>query len=156
MRNVVLISRYQKSEDTYLRRFVARITRLGRNSRLRHQFGEIEQRSLALPRANRAQLAELIARECDNVAAAPDPALYGSRTASGDVTSGLDIGFSRASSENVQVRVRGLALWIALVYQETLDATAPDARELHRNVLHIMRTLKVFSARSGGSAEGRP
>lgn len=143
-----MISQYQKSGETYLRRLVARVTSLGRAARLRRQFGEVEQRSLELPRSYRDQLAELIGRECHNVTAAPDPSLYGAQTDDGVTSSGLDLGFERARSDNVQVRMRGLALWIALVYHETRDATAPECQELHRNILRVMRELKVFSSRT--------
>ncbi|TAN06872.1 MAG: hypothetical protein EPN36_03225 [Rhodanobacteraceae bacterium] len=142
-----MISQYQKSGDAYLRRLVTRVTNLGRAARLRRQFGEIEQRSVELPRSYREQLAELIGRECDNIAACPDPSQYGNQV-DGDVTSnGLDVGFDRAKSDNVQVRMRGLALWIALVYHETRDASAPESQELHRSILRVMRELKVFSSR---------
>lgn len=143
----------QKPGDNYLRRLVTRVTSLGRAARLRRQFGDIEQRSLELPRSYREQLAELIGRECDNVAAAPDPSLYGAHTDEGVTTGGLDVGFDRARSDNVQVRMRGVALWIALVYHETRDAEAAESRELHRAILRLMRELKVFSSRveSGGS-----
>jgi len=50
--------------------------------------------------------------------------------------------------------MRGLALWIALIYHETRGSSAPEAEELHRHVLRIMRELKVFSSRleSGGTS----
>ena len=145
-----MISPFQKAGDHYIRRLVARVTSMGRVARLKRQFGEIEQRSLELPRAYRDQLAELIGRECDNVAAAPDPSLYGAQTENGVTTNGLDVGFERARSDNVQVRMRGIALWIALVYRETRDATAPEFQELHRGILRVMRELKVFSSRVEG------
>jgi hypothetical protein len=120
---------------------------LSHNSRLRRQLAEIEQRSLELPRSYREQLAELVGRECDNVAQSADPALYGTQTEDGVTTGGLDVGHDRARSDNVQVRMRGLALWLALVYHETRNATTPENEELHRQVLRIMRELKVFSSR---------
>lgn len=150
VRNVALISEYQKSGDTYLRRLVTRVTNLGRSARLRRQLSEVEQRSLELPRSYRDQLAELIGRECDAIAASPNPVEYGSKDENGSMTSGLDIGFDRARSENVQVRMRGLALWLALVYSDTRDANAQESRELHRGVMRIMRELKVFSSRNAG------
>jgi hypothetical protein len=124
---------------------------MGRTARLRRQFGEIEQRSLELPRSYRDQLAELIGRECDNVEASPDLSLYGAQTENGVTTGGLDLGFDRARSDNVQVRMRGIALWIALVYHETRDATASESQELHRGILRVMRELKVFSSRAEGT-----
>lgn len=128
---------------------------MGRSARLRRQLAEIERRSLELPRSYREQLAELIAHECDNVARSPDPAQYGTQSQGVNTTSGLDVGFDRAGSDNVQVRMRGLALWIALVYHETRGVDAADTEALHRQVLRIMRELKVFSSRleqGGGKA----
>ncbi|MBS0382902.1 MAG: hypothetical protein JSR56_10745 [Proteobacteria bacterium] len=120
---------------------------MNRTARLRRQLADIERRSLELPRSYREQLAELIGRECDGIAQSEDPSQYGMQTEAGITTSGLDVGFDRAKSDNVQVRIRGLALWLALVYHETHDATATESVELHRQVLRIMRELKVFSSR---------
>ena len=149
-----MVLEHPKSGGNYLRRLVTRVTAMGRNARLRRQLGDIEQRCLELPRSYRDQLAELIGRECDNVAQSPNPSLYGSQTEGGVDTGGLEVGLDRARSDNVQVRMRGLALWLALVYHETRSAApTPETEELHRHVLRIMRELKVFSSRleSGGS-----
>lgn len=146
-----MTSPFQKAGDHYIRRLVTRVTSMGRAARLRRQFGEIEQRSLELPRSYREQLAELIGRECDSVEAAADPSSYGTQTENGVTTNGLDLGFDRARSDNVQVRMRGIALWIALVYHETRNAEAPESQELHRAILRVMRELKVFSSRVEGN-----
>ena len=71
-----MTSQNQKPGDNYLRRLVTRVTSMGRTARLRCQFSEIEHRSLELPRSYRDQLAELIGRECDNIAASADPSLW--------------------------------------------------------------------------------
>ena len=149
-----MTSQYQKPGDNYLRRLVTRVTAMGRNARLRRQLGDIEHRALELPRSYREQLAELIGRECDNVAQCADPSQYGLQTEGGVTSSGLDVGYERARSDNVQVRMRGLALWIALVYHETRGSSAAESEDLHRQVLRIMRELKVFSSRleSGGTS----
>ena len=141
------MSEHRKSGDNYLRRLVTRVTAMNRAARLRRQLADIERRSMELPRSYREQLAELIGRECDSVAQSADPSQYGMQTEAGVTTSGLDVGFDRARSDNVQVRMRGLALWIALVYNETHDASSGENLELHRQVLRIMRELKVFSSR---------
>ena len=147
------MSQHQKSGDNYLRRLVTRVTAMSRSARLRRQFADVEHRSLELPRSYRDQLAELIGRECDNVERCPDPSSYGTQTEDGVTASGLDVGYDRARSDNVQVRMRGLALWIALVYHETHGDRSPEGDELHRQILRIMRELKVFSSRleTGGS-----
>lgn len=148
------MSDHQKSGDNYLRRLVTRVASMSRTVRLRRQLAEIEQRSLELPRSYRDQLAELVGRECDNVAQSDDPAAYGTQTEDGITTAGIDLGFDRARSTNVQVRMRGLALWLALMYHETRGDTAPDVVDLHRQILRIMRELKVFSSRleAGGDS----
>jgi len=153
VRNLFLTSQ-QKSGDNYLRRLVTRVTAMGRTARLRRQLADIEHRALELPRSYREQLAELIGRECDNVAQCTDPSQYGIQIEDGVTSSGLDVGYDRARSDNVQVRMRGLALWIALVYHETRGASAPENEDMHRQVLRIMRELKVFSSRleSGGTS----
>lgn len=151
MRNSSLISHFQKAGDNYFRRLVARVTSMGRAARLRRQFSEIEHRSLELPRSYREQLAELIGRECDNVAASADPSLYGTQTEHGVTTGGMDVGFERARSDNVQVRMRGVALWLALAFHETRHDDTPEAQDLHRSILRVMRELKVFSSRIEGN-----
>lgn len=153
-----MVSDHPKSGGNYLRRLVTRVTAMGRSARLRRQLAEIEQRCLDLPRSYRDQLAELIGRECDNVTRSSNPSLYGTQTENGVTTGGLEVGLDRARSENVQVRMRGIALWIALVYHETGVSRAAESEELHRQVLRIMRELKVFSSRlesGGGGASHR-
>ena len=153
-----MASEHPKSGGNYLRRLVTRVTAMGRNARLRRQLAEIEQRCLDLPRSHRDQLAELIGRECDNVTRSSNPSLYGTQTENGVTTGGLEVGLDRARSDNVQVRMRGIALWIALVYHETGLSQAPESEDLHRQVLRIMRELKVFSSRlesGGGGASDR-
>lgn len=151
MRNLSLISLGPKSGEAYLRRLVTRVTSMGRTARLRRQFSEVNQRSLELPHSYREQLAELIGRECDNVAASADPALYGSQTEEGVSASGLDVGYDRARSDNVQVRMRGIALWLALAFTETRHDEAPEVQDLHRSILRVVRELKVFSSRIEGN-----
>ena len=153
-----MVSDHPKSGGNYLRRLVTRVTAMGRSARLRRQLAEIEQRCFDLPRSYRDQLAELIGRECDNVARSSNPSLYGTQTENGITTGGLEVGLDRSRSDNVQVRMRGIALWIALVYHETGLSKTPEREELHRQVLRIMRELKVFSSRlesGGGGASHR-
>lgn len=139
--------------NDYLRRMVARITNMSHTARLRRQFAEIEQRSLELPRSYRAQLADLVQRECAAVESSDAPDAYGTHSDNGTSVNGLDVGFDRARSDNVQVRMRGLALWLALAYHQTRGATAADVEALHRQVLRIMRELKVFSSRTPADGE---
>ena len=45
-----------------------------------------------------------------------------------------------------QVRLRGIALWIAVAYHETREASFPEFADLHRDVLRVMRLIKENSA----------
>ncbi len=139
----------QKLAGEYFKRIVNRVTAMSRAARLRHQLGEIEQGIRQLSPAQCQQLTELVNRECSNIAQAEDPQLYGAQTdtVTGVVTLGIDLGYERARSDNLQVRLRGMALWIALVFHETRDASLPELAELHRQTLRVMRELKEMSPR---------
>lgn len=130
-----MISQMQQSGDNYLRRLVTRISTLSRSARLKRQFGEIEQRSLELPRSYRTQLTQLIARECAQQLGEPAVNEIGDER-------NVDACLDRARSENVQLRMRGIATWIGIVYQETRSAADPETESLHRLVLRVIRLLK--------------
>lgn len=130
-----MISQMQQSGDNYLRRLVTRISTLSRSARLKRQFGEIEQRSLELPRSYRTQLTQLIARECAMQ-------LGDVENADASEERNVDACLDRARSENVQLRMRGIATWIGIVYQETRSAADPETESLHRLVLRVIRLLK--------------
>lgn len=143
MRNLALISQLQKSGDNYLRRLVTRVTTLSRAARLKRQFTEIEQRSLELPRSYRTQLTQLIARECALQLGSDE-----SMAEAGDDTRNVDACIDRVRSENVQLRMRGIAIWVGLVYQETRGATDAENESLHRLVLRVIRLLKESTGQS--------
>ena len=136
MRTLALATENDKPSDNYVRRLVARVTALGRSARLRRQFAEIERRSLELPRSYREQLSDLIVRERDLLPpdTQPDHREPGARS--------LDTSLERARSSNVQLRMRGIAAWVAVVHHETAVASTPEAEALHRQVLRLTRTLK--------------
>lgn len=129
-------------------RLLMRMLALSRAARMRRQFRDIEQRALALPPPASAALAELIAKECAAAAKLAAPELYGSppdlKPGGGGI--GMDLGHDRARSGNAQVRLRGMALWIAVAYHETRDAAFPEFAELHRDVLRVMRQVKENAA----------
>lgn len=125
-------------------RLVNRILALSRAVRLQHQFREIEQRTRDLPAPTCALLAELVAKECAAAARTEAPHLYGSPP---DLKpagwgTGMDLGYERARSDNAQVRLRGVALWLAVAYHETREASFPEFAGLHREVLRLMRQIK--------------
>jgi hypothetical protein len=123
---------------------VARIVAIARALRLSRQLRQIESAVAALSAPLRDSLATLTVKELANAARAESPHLYGSPAdkvyqAWGE---GADVGFERALSDNAQVRVRGIALWIAVVYHETENADHTALVGLHKQVLRLMRLIK--------------
>jgi hypothetical protein len=129
-------------------RLVTRILALSRAARLYRQFRDIEQRTRGLPAPSCSLLAELINRECAAAGRTDAPHLYGSQgdLKSGDWGTGTDLGYERARSDNAQVRLRGVALWMAVAYHETRDAGFPEFEGLHREILRFMRQVKENAA----------
>ncbi|MGH8212325.1 MAG: hypothetical protein ACREPP_03715 [Rhodanobacteraceae bacterium] len=129
-------------------RLLMRMLALSRAARMRRQFRDIEQRALALPPATSTLLAELIGKECAAAGRAEVPHLYGSPPdlKPGTWDTGMDLGHDRARSDNAQVRLRGIALWIAVAYHETRESSFPEFAELHRDVLRVMRQVKENAA----------
>ncbi|HEX6612522.1 MAG TPA: hypothetical protein VF022_01475 [Rhodanobacteraceae bacterium] len=129
-------------------RLVTRILALSRAARLQRQFRDIEQRTRDLPAPACTLLAELIAKECAAAGRLESPQLYGSSPdlKPGSWGTGMDLGYERARSDNAQVRLRGVALWLAVAYHETREASFPEFEGLHRSVLRVMREIKENAA----------
>ena len=123
---------------------VTRIIALSRAVQLRRQFREIHKALEELAPATRRQLAAIALREFANAAKSEFPHLYATPPdekyrAWG---SGSDIGLERLRSDNLQVRLRGMALWLTVVFHETKDSQFGEQQELHRQVMRALRTLK--------------
>lgn len=123
---------------------VTRIIALSRAVQLRRQFREINKALEELAPATRRQLAAIALREFANAAKSEFPHLYATPPdekyrAWG---SGSDIGLERLRSDNLQVRLRGVALWLTVVFHETKDSAFGEQQELHRQVMRALRTLK--------------
>ncbi|MEO5625847.1 MAG: hypothetical protein ABIQ70_07560 [Dokdonella sp.] len=123
---------------------VTRIIALSRAVQLRRQFREINKTLEELAPATRRQLAAIALREFANAAKSEFPHLYATPPdekyrAWG---SGSDIGLERLRSDNLQVRLRGVALWLTVVFHETKDSAFGEQQELHRQVMRALRTLK--------------
>jgi hypothetical protein len=124
--------------------FVTRLIALSRAVQLRRQFREINKALEQLAPNVRRQLAAIALREFASASKSEFPHLYATPPdekyrAWG---SGTDIGLERLRSDNLQVRLRGVALWLAVVYHETKDSQFTEQQELHRQVLRALRMLK--------------
>ena len=123
---------------------VTRLIALSRAMQLRRQFRAIEKALAELPTNARRQLAAISLREFANASKSEFPHLYGTPPemkyrAWG---SGTDIGLERMRSDSLQVRLRGVALWLTVAYHETKDSQFPEQQEMHRQVMRAMRALK--------------
>ncbi|MFO1505873.1 MAG: hypothetical protein U1F23_02140 [Lysobacterales bacterium] len=134
---------------------VTRLIALTRAAQLRRQFRDIGRSVQELGPVERRQLATIAMREFANAAQSEFPHLYGTPPEEKYHAwgSGTDIGLERAHSDSAQVRLRGVALWLAVAYHETKDSPYPEHQELHRQV---MRTLRALRETMPPSSEGLP
>ncbi len=123
---------------------ITRLIALTRGMQLRRQFKEIEKMLEQLAPNPRRQLAALSMREFSNAAKCEYPHLYATPPEEKYAPwgSGTAIGYERMKSDSLQVRLRGLALWLTVAFHETKDSQFADQRELHRLVMRTLRTLK--------------
>lgn len=124
--------------------FVTRLIALTRAIQLRRQFREINKALEALTPGVRRQLAAIALREFSNASKSEFPHLYGTPPEEKYRAwgSGTDIGLERLRSDNLQVRLRGVALWLAVAYHETKDSPFADQQELHRQLMRSLRALR--------------
>ena len=125
-------------------RIVTRIIALSRSIQLNRQFREIEKAIAALPLVSRRQLAAIAMREFATAAKCEFPHLYGTVDQGQRYQpwgNGTDLGYARVKSDNPQLVLRGIALWLTVAYHETKESQFGEIRGLHR---HLMRTLRVL------------
>ncbi|HET7664339.1 MAG TPA: hypothetical protein VFK31_11965, partial [Rhodanobacteraceae bacterium] len=117
---------------------ISRATRLGR------EFREIEGIIQALSHDARQKLALFTLRELAQAGRCEFPHLYGTPAEKRYAVwgSGADTGLTRARSDNPQVRLRGIALWLAVVFHETRDSEHAQIAAIHRQILRVLRQLK--------------
>ena len=121
---------------------------------LRRQTREMVQIVAQLPNSTRSAVATLTMSEIENAARAAVPHLHGSEQLDryqpwGDAA---DAAFAKARSSITQLKLRGIALWIAVVYHETRESPREGMRQVHRDVLGMIATLKSAPASSARPA----
>lgn len=124
--------------------FITRVIALSRAVQLRRQYREISKALEEFNPPQRRQLAGLTLREFNAAAACEFPHLYGTPPEDKYRAwgAGTDVGIERLQSENQQVRMRGIALWLTVAYHETKDSPYSEQQDLHRLLMRAMRTLK--------------
>lgn len=124
--------------------FMTRLIALTRGMQLRRQFREIEQTLEQMPATNRRKLASLAMREFASAAKSEYPHLYATPPEEKyrPWGAGTGIGIERVRSDNLQVKLRGLSLWLSVAYYETKDSAFAEQQLLHRQVVRVLRMLK--------------
>ncbi|GLQ89736.1 hypothetical protein [Dyella flagellata] len=135
---------------------VTRLIAMNRARQLQRQFRNIERNISALPVRTRARLAVMTLREIGQASRCEFPHLYGTAPEQRYVPwgQGTEIGFSRSQSDNPEVSLRGIALWLAVAYHETKDSPHPSLQPQHRQVLRVLRELRdTTSEQPDGTAQ---
>ncbi|HEY0179757.1 MAG TPA: hypothetical protein VGC30_09005 [Dokdonella sp.] len=124
--------------------FVTRLIALTRAVQLRRQLREINKAVEELAPNVRRQLAAIALREFASASKSEFPHLYATPPEQKYRAwgSGTEIGMERLRSDNLQVRLRGVALWLTVAYHETKDSPFGEQQELHRQVMRSLRALK--------------
>lgn len=123
---------------------VTRVIALSRAIQLRRQLREVGKALEQLTPPVRRQLAAIAVREFNSASSSEFPHLYGTPPEDKYRAwgAGTDIGIERMQSENLQVRLRGLALWLTVAFHETKDSPYAEQQDLHKQVMRAMRSLK--------------
>jgi hypothetical protein len=123
---------------------VIRLLALARWLMLNRQARELRRIVQELPVSAQRAVGQLAMAEIQSAARLPQPHLYGSEPADryqpwGDATQQA---FAKAQTRNPQVKLRGIALWIAVVYHETRESPHPQMQAMHREVLGLLGVVK--------------
>jgi hypothetical protein len=124
-------------------KFVIRTLAMGRCFALKRQFKEIFKAQSELTGLQRRELLGLVMRELNNAALASVPHLYGSEDVDRYAPwgNGTEIAMKRVRDENAQMKVRGISLWLAVVYHE-IRGLGGDFLALEKQVMGVLRDLK--------------
>lgn len=125
-------------------RILSQLIAMNRSRQLGRQFKEIERSIRALPTRSRARLGTLTLREIGQASRSHFPHLYGTPPEERYLPwgQGTDIGYARACSDNPEVAMRGIALWLAVAYHETKDSPHPGLQPHFRQLMRVVRELK--------------
>jgi hypothetical protein len=130
--------------------FLTKMLALTRLLILSRQIKEIRRLIDDIPRGTRRQLGAILNLEMQKAAQHPQPHLYGSQRIDryapwGDAA---ELALDRARSELEQLRLRGIATWITVVFHETEDSNHAGLQAIHREVLGFMGELRGTFARA--------
>jgi hypothetical protein len=127
-------------------RFIAIV----RGYQLSRQFAVIERHIQSMSQPALVKLESLLKTEMARAEQCEFPHLYATPPGQRYVPwgQGTQIGFERVQSDNLEVRLRGMALWLAVVFHETRDSPFVNLQPQQRAVLRVLRELKPVGARA--------
>jgi len=137
---------------------VIRLLALARYLMLSRQARDIRRIVEELPISAQRAVGQLAMAEIRNAARAVTPHMYGSQVEDryqpwGDAT---QLACHKAQSRTPQLKLRGIALWLAVTFHETRDSSHPSLQGVHREVLGLLGLLKgTYAANLAGHAEGQ-
>jgi hypothetical protein len=134
---------------------VTRLIAMTRARKLQRQFQHVERTISALPTRTRSRLAIMTLREIGQASKCEFPHLYGTSPEQRYAPwgQGTEIGFSRAQSDNAEVSLRGIALWLAVAYHETKDSPHASLQPQHRQLLRVLRELRGAGSEQDAMAQ---
>lgn len=111
---------------------------------LNRQAREIRRIVQALPVTAQRAVGQLAMAEIQNASKEPVPHLYGSENVDRyqPWSETATQSFGKARSRVPQLKLRGIAMWLAVVYHETRDSQHTSLLEIHREVLGLLGLLK--------------
>lgn len=136
-------------------RLLISLIALRRSRHLGRQLHEIERRVHTLSRHQLARLGTLTLREIGQATKCDFPHLYGTPPEYRYIPwgQGTEIGYTRARSDNAEVCIRGVALWLAVAYHETKDAPQTTLQALYRHLMRLLRELKESGGNKSSATE---
>lgn len=125
-------------------KFVFRTLALARYLTLRNQLKELDKAIGSLSLDQRRALYALSQKEFANAAACDVPHLYSSENPErySPWGNGTSIALDRIKSDNLPLKLRGIALWLAIAYHETKDVPYSEMQDMHRAVMRSVRLLR--------------
>lgn len=134
---------------------VIRLLVLARYLMLSRQAREIRRIVQELPISAQRAVGQLAMAEIQNAARSTTPHLYGSEAGDlyqpwGEATQQA---LAKAQSKTPQLKLRGIALWLAVAYHETRESGHASIQGVHRDVLGMLGVLKGTYTGHGLRAE---
>ncbi|HYE86988.1 MAG TPA: hypothetical protein VEA16_11575 [Vicinamibacterales bacterium] len=130
-------------------KYLTQVLALTRLLLLKRQWREVLKQLNLLDDNAKRLLAALVYGETQRAAKHPLPQFYGSDKVDlyrpwGDA---VEHAFARLHSDNPQLRLRGIATWLTVVFHETQQAGQPGLKTLHGEVARYVEQYRTLHER---------